>query len=247
MSSRFEPSHEPVFEPPRRKMHASLPGIFPTKKAAAGYVRTCMPLMMDGLYHLDTNPDVVRILPYPLRIEYASSQDEPIFKMRDHTFHLCVEMRTGKRLYVDYVPFNMQLERPWVKDRTSALTKVAKAELGADYVVHDERSIHIQPRFANIRLLWTHMQADDDAALMVVRRAMQTVEYPTTIADVRRRVQLSGIKFETYDEGGNLVSQRNLDDVDRVFSAIMQMVTRGEINIDYSKPFNDNSLLFERL
>ncbi|MDX0889057.1 hypothetical protein GOD57_30100 [Sinorhizobium medicae] len=209
-------------------------------------MRTKSPLMMDGLYHLDTNPDVVRILPYPIRIEYPSNQDQGVFRMRDHTFQMGVELRTGERVYIDYEPFNIQLERPWIADRTANLVQVTRNELGANYALLDERTIYIQPRFSNLKVMWAHLHVSDDEALMAVRRVIQIVNLPTTISAVRRQIKVSGIKFEVLDPLGHVVSQRALDEVDRVFTAIMQMISKGEIDIDYSKPFDDSSLLFER-
>jgi hypothetical protein len=246
MKTGFEPGSAPVFEPARRVMHKTLPGIFPSKKVQGGYVRTKSPLMMDGLYHLDTNPDVVRILPYPIRIEYPSNQDQDVFCMRDHTFQMGVELRTGERVYIDYEPYNIQLERPWIADRTANLVQVTRNELGASYALLDERTILIQPRFSNLKVMWAHQHVSDDEALMAVRRAVQIIDLPTTISSLRRQVKVSGVKFEVLDPLGHVVSQRALDEVDRVFTAIMQMISKGEIDIDYSKPFDDTSLLFER-
>ena len=37
-------------------------------KAVAGFVRTRLPLMIDSLFHLDTDPFWARISPYPIEI-----------------------------------------------------------------------------------------------------------------------------------------------------------------------------------
>lgn len=246
MRTGFEAGSSPVFEPARRVMHKTLPGIFPSKKVAGGYVRTKLPLMMDGLYHLDTNPDVLRIVPYPIRIEYPSNQDQEVFTLRDHTFDLGVELRGNKRVYIDYVPYNIQLERPLIAERTVSLVQIARAEFDAEYRLLDERSIYIQPRFSNLKVMWRHIHVADDEALMAVRRAIQTIELPSTISEIRRKVSLPGVQFNVLDQLGQVVSRRELHEVDRVFTAIMQLISKGEIEIDYSKPFGDASLLFER-
>lgn len=246
MRTGFEPGSAPIFEPARRQMHRTLPGIFPSKKVDGGYIRTRLPLMMDGLYHLDTDPNVAVIRPYPIRIEYASSQTEDTFRMHQHVFDLGVEMRNGEHVYIDYIPYNIQQERAWIKNRTATLQEVARRELNAAYAVHDERSIFIQPRFANLKIMWRLMHSQDDAALMAVRRAVAQLHLPTNIAAVRHAVSLPALRFEMMDlVGQQAIYQRSLDDVDRVFTALMQMGTGGEIQIDLSRPLGDQTLIFE--
>ncbi|CAN7330772.1 hypothetical protein LJR098_002725 [Rhizobium sp. LjRoot98] len=244
MKTGFEPNSVPVFEPARRQMHASLPGIAPSLKVEGGYVRTRSPLMSDGMIHLETNPDVSRICPYPIRIEYASSESGEMFKMRDHIFDLGVEMRDCRRLYIDYRPLAIQQERPWMKKRTEELQTVARRELNADYVVHDERMIYIQPRFANLKIMYQHIRVKDDDALMAVRRVITQIDLPTNIGSVRKSLQLATLRFEVTDLSGQTVTyRRDLEEVDRVFTAIMQMAVMGEVSIDLARPFSDTSLL----
>ncbi|WP_150128079.1 hypothetical protein [Rhizobium phaseoli] len=246
MKTGFEPNSAPVFEPERRVMHMTLPGIAPSIKVDGGYVRTRLPLMMDGMLHLETNPSVARIRPYPIRIEYASSQTSEVFKMREHTFDLGVELRDGRRIYIDYEPFAIQQERRWIADRTERLQDVARRELGADYAVHDERILHIQPRFSNIKIMYRHMRVKDDEALMVVRRIVAQMDMPTNIAAVRKEAKLRVLRFEVSDlTGQTIVFARTLNGVDRVFTAIMQMAAMGEISIDLARPFSDVSILSE--
>jgi hypothetical protein len=241
MKTGFEPNSTPVFEPARRKMHASLPGIAPSLKVAGGYVRTRMPLMLDAMIHLETNSSVKRICPYPIQIEYESPEDDGMFKMRDHIFDLGIELRSGRRLYVDYEPLAIQLERPWIKKRTERLQEVAREELDADYFLQDERDIHIQPRFANLKIMYQHLRVKDHDALMAVRDATIQMPLPTTIEAIRLQLKLKGLRFEI--EPG--IYHGNLDDVDRVFTAIMQLAAAGEIGIDLAHPFTDASLIYQ--
>lgn len=246
MRTGFEPGSKPVFEPPRRRKHITLPGISPSRKVEGGWVRTRSPLMMDGLIHLEVNPQVTRIVPYPIQIEYPSDGNSEMFKMRDHMFELGVELRSGQRLYLDYVPVNIQEERKWIKDRTARLKEVCRDELGASYALHDERTLHIQPRFANLKIMYRLIRATDDEALMVVRRSIAQMDLPTTVGLVRAEAKLANYRFEATDHfGQNTHYQRELTDVDRVLTAVLQMVAKGEINIDFSRPFGDSSLLLE--
>lgn len=246
MRTGFEPGSTPVFEPARRVMHKTLPGIAPSLKVEGGYVRTRLPLMLDGMLHLETNPSVKRIRPYPIRIEYSSDQASEMFKMRDHIFDLGVELRSGGRLYIDYVPLAIQQERPWIKERTERLQELTRDELGADYAVHDERMLYVQPRFANLKVMYQHLRVNDQEALMVVRRVITQMDLPSNIAAVRAQVKLRSLRFEVADlDGQSVAYARNLDEVDRVFTAIMQMAAAGEIVIDLAHPFSDTSLLSE--
>ncbi len=246
MRTGFERNSAPVFEPARRKMHASLPGIAPSLKVAGGYVRTRMPLMLDAMIHLETNPTVKRICPYPIQIEYESEDDNGLFKMRDHIFDLGVELHSGRRLYIDYEPYAIQQERPWMKRRTERLREVVALELGADYHLQDERDVYIQPRFANLKIMYQHLRVEDDQALKVVRKALALMLKPTTIEAVRAAVKLPGVRFEVSAlHGDNGVYHGNLDDVDRVFTAIMQLAAAGEINIDLARPFTDASVIYD--
>jgi hypothetical protein len=244
MITGFEEGSTPVFEPARRKMHASLPGIAPSLKVEGGYVRTRLPLMLDGIIHLETNPDVKHIRPYPIRVEYASDQTSDMFKMRDHIFDLGVELKSGRRLYIDYEPLAIQQERRWLKERTARLQEVAREELDADYALHDERILHIQPRFANLKVMYQHLRVKDQEALMVVRRVIAQIDLPNSVAAVRAQVKLRGLRFEVADlDGQSIVYSRELEEVDRVFTAIMQMAASGEVHIDLGRPFSDASLL----
>ncbi|MCM2501959.1 hypothetical protein [Neorhizobium galegae] len=246
MKTGFEPGSQPVFEPERRVMHMTLPGIAPSLKVDGGYVRTRLPLMLDGMLHLETNPAVARIRPYPIRIEYASSQTSEMFKMREHTFDLGVELHDGRRIYIDYEPLAIQQERRWIADRTERLQDVTRRELGADYAVHDERTLYIQPRFANIKIIYRHMRVKDHDALMVVRRVVAQMAMPTNIAAVRNEAKLRQLRFEVSDLTGQTIAYtKDLDGVDRVFTAIMQMVAMGEVCIDLARPFSDASILSE--
>jgi hypothetical protein len=58
-----------------RARHATLPGVFPTRKAKTPWVRTRLPPKMNGLIHLETDPRVVKIAPYPPRLRYSVKHD----------------------------------------------------------------------------------------------------------------------------------------------------------------------------
>lgn len=245
MKTGFETDSTPVFEPGRRKMHAALAGIAPSLKVKGGYVRTRLPLMLDGMIHLETNSSVSRICPYPVQIEYASGEGTEMFKFRDHVFDLGVELRSGRRVYIDYEPYAIQMERPWMKERTARLKEVTQQELGADYYLHDERDLYIQPRFANIKAMYQHLRVKDHEALMEVRKIIAKVNRPITIGMVRAQVRLKGLRFEVAElDASTILYSRELSEVDRTFTALMQMVAAGEIEIDLGHPFCDASLLF---
>lgn len=240
----FGEGDQPKRDFPPRKRHATLPGDFPTKKAAAGLVRTRLPLMGDGLVHFDTDPRWVRIAPYPVRVAYEAADDRGRFVVCEHVPDLGARDRDGNTVFVDYVPWSIQRQRPWIAARAATLRRVFADELGASYAVHDERSLHVQPRFSNLKTMWKHkLHGTDTKALMAVRKALAALPATTTIAEVRTAAGLPGMCLVTTGSGGS--HSRDLTDIDRAFSALMQLAMDGSVALDLSKPFSGATLVFQ--
>ena len=77
-------------------------------KAVAGFVRTRLPLMIDGLFHLDTDPFWRGFR--PIRLKSATSDGNVV--VRDRISDIGVEAVDGTRVYIDYVPRRIQQEWP---------------------------------------------------------------------------------------------------------------------------------------
>jgi len=183
----FGPDHKPVktFKP--RIRHRNMRGRFPTEKCrSTGMIRTRLPLMLDGLVHVDTNPDVVAIAAYPITFDYLSANSDGEVVGRSHTPDIGVLTRRGKVIFIDYVPYRVQQDTPWIKQRTAEL-RLHLEQFGAAYAIHDERSIYIQPRFNNLNLMKAHKPLPYQlAAIAETCRAIMRQPLPSTIGELCR-------------------------------------------------------------
>ena len=60
-----------------------------------------------------------------------------------------------------------------------------------------------------------------------------------TIGEMRRHVHLPPPRFRVFDEDGNAVFGHDLDDVDRLFAAVMRLAVEGHLAVDTSAQFSD--------
>jgi hypothetical protein len=238
----FEDGHEPKRNIPKRVMHRTLPVNFPTRKAPQGFVRARQPLMADGLIHLDTNPRWVRISPYPVETKFFSHDVHGHFVVASHIPDVGVISRSGVKAFIDYIPYNLQREMHDLDRRTEELRAVYRDEHDASYCVHDERCIYLEPRFSNLKAMWKHkVDRFDQDAVMAVRKAVGRLPSPTTISAVREAAALRCPRiFWEHPDGEHY---QDLEDVDRAFSAIMQLAMNGEIWIDLSRPFDGSTAI----
>ena len=69
----FEPGHQPVFAVPKRKKGGATANHVPSRKSVSGEgIRAASPLMRDFLWHLEVDPSVRLISPYPVELEYQT-------------------------------------------------------------------------------------------------------------------------------------------------------------------------------
>jgi hypothetical protein len=238
----FGDDHQPKRIIRKRVRHATLPINFPTTKAVAGMVRARLPLMADGLLHLDTDPYWVRISPYPVKIAFLSQDANGRFTVAEHIPDIGVISRDGRKAFIDYIPLAIQRERPHLARRAELLKEIFREEHGASYAVHDERCIYIEPRFSNLKTMWKHkLNGWDIEALMAVRKALGRLSMPATLAEIRQAAELPGLQI-VWDIGGG-ERRQDLDNVDRSFSAVMQLAMDGELWVDLSRPFAATSLV----
>jgi hypothetical protein len=238
----FEDDHQPKRSIRKRVMHRTLPVNFPTTKAVAGTVRARLPLMADGLIHLDTDPQWVRISPYPLEIEFFSQDANGRFVVASHIPDVGVISGGGRKAFIHFVPLVIQREKPHLAKRTEILKEIFREEHGASYAVLDERDIYIEPRFSNLKMMWKHkLNGWDEEALMAVRKVLGRLSLPTTVAEVRQAVSLPGLRMVWEHPDGE--RHQDLGNVDRAFSAVMQLAMNGEVDVDLSRPFSGTTLV----
>jgi hypothetical protein len=248
MIQETTPSHprydSPLQEPGRRKRHRTLPGVFPTSKTPRGFIRTRLPLMMDGLVHIDTDPLVSEILPYAEGLRFWARDGRGNLTVREHVPDLKLVWTDGSIAFIDYVPLEIQAEMPSFATRKASL-KVSCGELGASYAVHDELSIYREPRHSNLTVMWRHrLDGMDDQAVMAVRKAILRVGLPSSIGTISRVADLRGMRME-WDRAGD-IHHLELIDVDRAFSAIMQLALDGEVEVDISRSLSSSTVVSER-
>lgn len=225
-----------------RARHPTLPGVFPTRKAATPWVRTRLPLMADGLIHLETDPRVVSIAVYPPKLEYSVWNDlSRRSKVKTASPDVAVLEDDGHVTIIEYVPVAIQDERPGFVERVRVLKQIYREEHGCGYAVHSELSIRIEPRMTNLRRQYEHSFVDDRSALVAVRDALYRGGLPSTIGAIRTAVSLPPPVYHVLAENGDPVFSRTLNEIDRHFTALMQLAHKGEIEIDLSRPYDDGS------
>lgn len=233
----FGPDHKPekIYKP--RIRHRNMRGRFPTEKCrSTGTIRTRLPLMLDGLVHLDTDPDVVAIAAYPMTFDYLSSNSDGEVVGRSHTPDVGVLKKDGTVLFIDYVPYRLQQDLYWVKQRTAEL-KLHLEQYGAAYAVHDERSIYVQPRFSNLNLMFGHKPLPyQHPGIAETCRAIMRQALPATIGELCRMSAPNALVARWEDEPATAF--RAVPEVNVVFTACMQLAYRGEIDVDMSRPFS---------
>ncbi|OJF89616.1 hypothetical protein [Pararhizobium antarcticum] len=238
----FDPDHKPVYDVPRRKKHQAIPHVVPTRKSVnRSYVRVSQPLSAELMMRLETDPRVVLISPFPTKVECVVYDRYGPVGHKCYNPEIGVMMVDGSYVYMDVVPRAIQLERPGIARRTDALRRACREKWGIHYAVHNELSLRIEPQWSNIQKVWRHLWVDDLKALMAVRQVIDQVGPWTTIGEVRRKAKLACPIWRTDDH------DTRLDDVDRSFSALMQLYARGHIRLDLSRPFSDDTVVSLRM
>lgn len=234
----FSDDHQPKRVVPKRVMHRTLPVYCPTDKAAGGGIRAGHPLMADAIAHFDTDPGCVRISAYPVSVVYFRHRSRGGLEKLEHIPDLGVLMSSGRRVYLDCIPFFDRRRKPWLEKRAHLVRAACLEQFEADYAVHSEDSLHIQPRFSNIKIMRNHRKAGMDAnAEIIIRKVLHELPCPTDIDSIRRAAGLPPLVFEK-DDGPAV-----LHDVDRTFSALMRMAMAGEVVLDLSRPFDGSTIV----
>lgn len=236
----FTKAHIPHWQPEWGSRYRTLPGTFPTDKSPMGEIMTRLPLMADGLMHVDTDPNVAVIAAYPMKIEYWSVTRFGKSVKREHLPDIAVKMKDGRVVFLDYIPVNEQREMNWIQRRTHQLREHFEALHNCSYAVHDERCVRKTPLYDNIKAMWAHKPARlDPPELELVRLAMRRALFPSSLGDLKKALHADPDLvdlFARHDVGG----------VDLVFTAAMQLCFGGELDIDLSKPFSAASIVSNR-
>lgn len=238
----FSDAHVPV-----RKVGRSMYGTghavsHPSSKVPKGIMRARSPLMADGLLHLDTDPNVVRMSPYPLVALHWSTDDNVTVFKREHIPDMAIELADGSVVFVDYLSRAEQAATPEFQRRVAERIRHFGDEFGCAYQVLDERTVRIEPRLSNVRLMWTHRERETEPrSLSHAREALRRTPLPNTIRAVSDNADISrqAIRWAG-DELPTAVEETNL-----VFTAVMQLAMRGEVLLDLGRPLTLDSTIHE--
>ncbi|WP_160004764.1 hypothetical protein [Rhizobium sp. 18055] len=240
----FAPDHVPVFKVPWRAKFKTVPTVFPTAKAAGGHVIVSNPLTADLMIHFDTDPAITKISAYPRKVIYPTYDRYGLSEVKEHSPALGILDEDGVITYADCIPYVIQKERPGIERRTEALQTALWDDYGILYTVFDERDIHIQPRLWNLRLIWRHHRDNDPEHVSAIRRALDVLELPAKIGQVRAAVSFRTPIWRTSTPQGSF--ETPLDEVDPVFSALMSLAFTGSIELDTSRRFSDETIINHR-
>jgi hypothetical protein len=215
---------------------------FPTNKVPSGVIRAHSTLMADGLLHLDTEPNVTQLSAYPLEVVYWSTKDGKTPEKRDHIPDIAAKLRDDSVVFIDYVPWNEQLDTRFFWRRVAERARHFREEFDCVYVVHDERSIRIEPRLSNLRLMWTHRaRRTEPPSVAHARQIIRQAKLPVTIRTISDKADFArqAILWEG-DDAPTLLEETNL-----IFTAVMQLAMRGEVRLDLGKPRTLDSMIYE--
>ena len=145
-------------------------------------------------------------------------------------------LSANQNLFVDFVPYNVLKESPWLR-RQAAELSLHLEQFGAQYAIHDERAIYIQPRFSNLNLMLSHKPLPYQfAGIAETCRAIMRHPFPTTIGELCRMSAPTALVARWEDEPASAF--RVVPEVNVVFTACMQLAYQGRIELDISRPFS---------
>lgn len=240
----FGRKHEPKREFKKRARHKTIIVNHPTKKAARnGMIRARQPLMADGLTHVDVTPDIIRVAEYPLEITYQIKRGNGQIVTRTHIPDLATLSASGRVLVIDYEPINIQKRlRKQVFERRKAGIAAALLALDAHYVVQDECSIHLQPRWHNVCEIWKHMHENGQhPGIAEVRLQIMNGRLPATIGQLMRRVSPNAVTSRFADQP--IEDAKLMQDVNPTYTAVLQLAAAGKVRLDHSMPLTIDSIV----
>ena len=232
----FDKSHEPVWNPPIRVMHKTLPGRFPTAKSAHQTIRYRLPLMADGLMHLDTDPQIIGLSAYPVSFSYVSESQTDEQVNLEHRPDLAILFKDRNTAFVDFIPYRQQRATPFFTQQIEEIGRHIREHYDSAYSVLDERHVYAQPLFDNIQLMWANKELKHDIVpLRQFRAQLRTLRFPKTVGEIRRAITVTpnasiydGMAFPRLQE-------------DQTFAALMQLANSGELDIELDRPFSDQT------
>ncbi|MBX9455546.1 MAG: hypothetical protein KL863_05670 [Rhizobium sp.] len=231
----FEHDHDPLMRIAHVVAEGAIASTFPQMKFTTAMPKLKRPLAVEAAIHFMTDPSVSKVSLYPIEV--------PLDR-KPHIVEFGLLRTDGRISYVDVIPLLLQQEFGWIGRRTKQLKAEVARLYGASYAVLDERDLWIEPRRANLRTMFSHLGSDDAVALGAVRDVIHHIPMPATIAEVRSAAGLEPFDFVYFDNHGHPATRERLENVDRTFTALMELAANGEVDIDLSHKFNNRTTVW---
>lgn len=191
-------------------------------------------LVRDLFLHLETSRDVAIVEEFPEEIEYWSVATNGEPTLRRHTAHASGRTRDGVHIVFEAMSLREQRSRRGLRQRTADL-QAHYARTNVRYILVDERTLHKQPAFDNLRIMWQHKRSDGqhpDIDLTAGRVLEQPL--PLEIRELARRLEPDAMHgLQTVEDlCGSLV-----------FTAVLQLAMAGVIEVDLDRPLSGSSVV----
>ncbi|MGO7117564.1 hypothetical protein [Rhizobium leguminosarum] len=178
--------------------------------------------MRDYLWHLEVDPSVLLISPYPLKLEYQTFDRYGPNGTATHIPTLGILKTDGAVVYADVVSEAI-LKEQWFRERRRTLLEAAYADqFEASYSIITELALHIQPRMDNVRRLWRDNRTRDPQAMRAVRRVVDGHDWDSTTI-------------------GQIVDQARYGNREAAVASVLQLAISGEVRIDLGTPISENT------
>jgi len=237
----FGPNNVPQKEIKPGSRYITIPGWFPTTKSSRGEVRTREPLMADLMIHLDTDPAIRMVAEFPIKEPYIATKADGRKVVSEHIPDLAVLRSDGAVFVIDVMQYHVQLSFSGI-DRKRGDLERHYAKKGAKYLLLDETTIRLEPLFSNLRLMWRHKQTrHEPKGMEQIRKAVREASYPSTIENLVRSMPDNAIFARWSDEPAS--AARHVTECNPIFSAVMQLATAGEIDVDLGRKFSGNTVV----
>ena len=243
MRTGFETDHVPVHTVPAVVHNGSMPVNVPTSKCVGGKssIRVSKPLSEDAVIFWETDPRIELISHYPVMLKWERMRRDGTIQEMKHAIEFAIQWRGGKRTYIDVEKLS-HYGTSWLELRTRDLKKQVPRRLGAAYAVVSEKVLYGAPRLYNRRHIYSYLHVVDERAKARIRRVMRESEPPMRIAAVSDAARLRAIGYGMLDPNGRPFT-RPLPEIDRAYTAIMQLAAAGELRIDPRVEITDQSLV----
>lgn len=249
MKTGFEDDHVPVITVPRTVKSGPMLVTVWSFKCRRAPIRLRGTLTADAWTHFETNPNIERISDYPTSVPYMARRKNGTWKEESHVPMLGVRYRPqrgenqGRIVYVDVMPLEYRKKIRWDSHRVRQIKQVYRDRLNAGYGVLTELDLWIEPRLWNMRVILMHLDSKVEVEKSEIRQLLSRCS-ATTIDDVRAATGFRKPWHVVPTLPQHDPYQRELVEVDKAFTAIMQLAASGEIAFDMSASISGATVIW---